>query len=78
MARRGENIRKRTDGRWEGRYGETINGKSISHSIYGPSYAEVKQKLTAAKLEIEKKKKLTAAINVSCRWMKSHRNGSKM
>ena len=61
MARRGENIRKRADGRWEGRYGETIDGKSISHSIYGSSYAEVKQKLTAAKLEIEKRKKLTAA-----------------
>lgn len=84
MARRGENIRKRTDGRWEGRYGETINGKSISHSIYGPSYAEVKQKLTAAKLEIEKKKKLTAANQcflsldeVAQEWLKDVKENKK-
>lgn len=36
MARRGENIRKRTDGRWEGRYIEKydINGKACYRSVY--------------------------------------------
>ena len=60
MPRRGENIRKRTDGRWEGRISRTIEGKTISRSKYGPTYAEVKQKLSAAKQELEKRKKLTA------------------
>ncbi len=43
MARRGENIRKRTDGRWEGRYIEKydINGKACYRSVYGSSYSSV-------------------------------------
>ncbi|MCL2446577.1 MAG: site-specific integrase [Oscillospiraceae bacterium] len=47
MPRRGENIRKRKDGRWEGRYiaGRTPDGKAIYKSVYGYSYAEVKEKL---------------------------------
>ena len=36
MARRGENIRKRSDGRWEGRYikGRTTDGKPFGGYIY--------------------------------------------
>ena len=51
MARRGENIYKRKDGRWEGRYksGYTISGKAKYRSVYGHSYAEVKSKLTPMK-----------------------------
>lgn len=47
MAKRGENIRKRIDGRWEGRYISSYSdtGKAFYHSIYGKSYAEVKEKL---------------------------------
>lgn len=50
MPRRGENIRKRKDGRWEGRYKNEYlyTGKSAYVSVYGHSYAEVKQKLKAA------------------------------
>lgn len=48
MPRRGENIRKRTDGRWEGRY-KCISGASGTRtyykSVYGKSYGEVKQRL---------------------------------
>lgn len=46
MSRRGDNIRKRTDGRWEGRY-RTIseNGEIRYRSVYGKSYSEVKEKL---------------------------------
>ena len=53
MPRRGENIYKRKDGRWEGRYirGYLENGRADYHSVYGKSYAETK-----AKLELEKEK----------------------
>ena len=47
MSRRGENIRKRKDGRWEGRYIKEYNceGKAKYASVYGRTYLEVKQKL---------------------------------
>lgn len=46
MGRHGENIRKRTDGRWEARYIQYHNaeGKAVYRYIYGKSYQEVKQK----------------------------------
>jgi len=46
MPRRGENIRKRKDGRWERRYiaERTPEGKAVYKSLYGRSYAEVKEK----------------------------------
>lgn len=46
MSRRGENIRKRRDGRWEGRLivGYDTVGKARYHSVYGHSYQEVKKK----------------------------------
>lgn len=52
MARRGENIYHRKDGRWEGRYksGYAENGKAKYRSVYGRSYAEVKKKLTPLKV----------------------------
>lgn len=51
MAKRGENIHKRKDGRWEGRYikGRTKEGRPIWGYLYSHSYAEVKAKLTQAK-----------------------------
>lgn len=47
MSRRGENIRKRKDGRWEGRYinDRDTNGKAVYRSVYGKTYKEVKLKL---------------------------------
>lgn len=46
MSRHGENIRKRSDGRWEGRYPVIVNNeKKRYHSVYGHSYQEVKQKI---------------------------------
>lgn len=46
MGRHGENIRKRTDGRWEARLiiGYDANGKAKYHSIYGKTYADAKNK----------------------------------
>ena len=54
MARRGENIRKRSDGRWEGRYLVRINGSKKYRSVYAHSYNEVKQKLFNSKKENER------------------------
>ncbi len=50
MGRHGENIRKRSDGRWEARYMayNEEKGKKICHSIYGHTYEEVKKKRTDA------------------------------
>lgn len=46
MARRGENIRKRVDGRWEARIiiGYDDSGKAIYKSVYGKTYIEVREK----------------------------------
>ena len=51
MSRRGENIYKRKDGRWEGRYrtGYNADGSAKYHSVYGHSYQEVKAKLLPLK-----------------------------
>lgn len=53
MARRGENIYKRKDGRWEGRYKNGIksDGKTRYSSVYGASYSEVRDVLTAKRAE---------------------------
>lgn len=57
MPRTGENIYKRKDGRWEGRYiRERINGKACYASVYARSYREVKEKLNTAKIELEQRK----------------------
>ena len=45
MARRGENIFKRKDGRWEARVIEVrVNGERKYRSLYGKTYTEVKAK----------------------------------
>ena len=46
MARHGENIHRRKDGRWEARViiGYDDNHKAIYKSYYGNSYEEVMQK----------------------------------
>ena len=51
MARRGENIYHRKDGRWEGRYksGYDESGKAKYRSVYGHSYMEVREKLAPLK-----------------------------
>lgn len=47
MSRRGENIYKRKDGRWEGRYikGRDSTGKALYGYVYCKSYHEVKEAL---------------------------------
>lgn len=51
MSRKGENIHKRIDGRWEGRYICTIAGDKKMFSVYGKTYKETKEKLAIAKVE---------------------------
>lgn len=48
MSKRGDNIRKRKDGRWEGRYkkGRGADGKIQYGSVYGKTYREVREKMT--------------------------------
>ena len=50
MPRKGENIYKRKDGRWEGRYiqGRTPSGKAKYGFVYGKTYREAKAKLLQA------------------------------
>jgi len=51
MPRRGENIYKRKDGRWEGRYkcGYDDSGKVRYRSVYAKTYQEVREKLQKLK-----------------------------
>lgn len=55
MARHGENIRKRKDGRWEGRYPvySEKKGKQVYCSVYGRTYDEVREKLTIKKILVK-------------------------
>lgn len=51
MSRRGENIYKRKDGRWEGRYIKYYNasGKAKYGYLYAHSYLQIKEKMIKAK-----------------------------
>ena len=44
MPRKGENIYKRKDGRWEGRYikARSQTGKAVYGYVYAPTYKEAK------------------------------------
>ena len=59
MARKGENIYKRKDGRWEGRYksGCSEDGKTKYSSVYGRSYTEVREKVKTNNSRSNKKRK---------------------
>lgn len=65
MPRKGENIYKRKDGRWEGRYIiERIPHQRARYgSVYGKSYREVKEKLLIARQNINLAQKDPPALN---------------
>jgi len=48
-------IRRRSDGRWEGRYTVTRdgNGKQVSRSVYGKTKEEVRKKLASVTVELD-------------------------
>ena len=56
MARHGENIRRRKDGRWEGRYPvySEEKGKRVYRSVYGKTYEEARDKLEERKGALKK------------------------
>lgn len=53
MVKKGENIYKRKDGRWEGRFTKNRNeqGRIIYGYVYGKCYSEVKEKLSIKKAQ---------------------------
>lgn len=71
MARRGENIYKRKDGRYEGRYIKYYDssGKAVYGYIYSKSYAEIKEKLAQCTTE-KKQTKSSSNIKLS-NWLMS-------
>ncbi len=77
MPKRGENIHKRKDGRWEARYKKGIdsNGKTTYGSVYANSYREVK-----AKLQLKQQNFASGFVSakqhytfreVACLWLKN-------
>ena len=64
MPRRGENIHKRKDGRWEGRYrdGHKSNGEAHYKSVYAPSYAEIKEKMNKLKAVPKVQRQVTSLV----------------
>lgn len=68
--RRGENIYKRSDGRWEGRYiaSRDVSGKAHYRSIYAYTYLEVREKLRLAPKENIKSNK-TLFPNIAEKWL---------
>ena len=57
MARKGENIYKRKDGRYEGRYIKDydLQGKGIIGYVYGKTYKDAKEKLLTAKANVKQR-----------------------
>ena len=80
MAKRGENIYKRKDMRWEGRYikGHDISGKVIFGYVYASSYTEVKEKLIVAKASYKIDQAPTKIFGVYCdEWLDICKNRIK-
>lgn len=80
MPRRGENIYKRKDGRWEGRYikGHDIKGKALYGYVYGRTYSDVKQSLKNSQSNILTSEGSTTKSSVSYEsilisWLESQR-----
>lgn len=66
MSKRGENIYKRKDGRWEGRY---LKSNYKYGYIYGKSYKETKEKLNFAKVITEKQNDKTKLAVLCDKWL---------
>lgn len=67
MSKKGENIYKRNDGRWEGRYksGFDKNGKTKYKSVYSKTYGGCKQKLLLAKnMQLKQKNNVKLHITI--------------
>ncbi len=78
MARKGESIYKRKDGRWEARYikGRDENGKALYGYIYGRGYLLVKEKRNVLKLKntITSPKVVSTLNEITAVWLISVRS----
>lgn len=86
MPRKGENIYKRKDGRWEGRYVKGRDGKKAIYGyVYSKSYSEVKKQLILKRAEYAREEnKPSASImkdalfsDLSEMWLRSIRASVK-
>lgn len=79
MSRRGENIFKRKDGRWEGRYKSGISetGKTKYSSVYAHTYLECSQKLQAAKRKTCIYTRSITFEQLIEQWLESRKNSVK-
>ena len=73
MPRKGENIFKRKDGRWEGRYiKKHENGRAIYGYVFGKTYAEAKKKKSDALSrlsQVEQKAKISPLVkDIAKQW----------
>ena len=79
MPRKGENIYKRKDGRWEGRFIKNYRpgGKAIYGYVYGYTYKEAKEKLYAASVgaspRIDAKANPSTFADLSEKWMEGRK-----
>lgn len=75
MPRKGENIYKRKDGRWEGRYiKERKDGKARYGAVYARNYRDVKKKLDEAKKDLNQKPHIVPAgsmAEIGTHWLAS-------
>lgn len=83
MPRKGENIYKRKDGRWEGRFikGHSSEGKAIYGYVYAYSYKEVRNKLSSAasgqeEIHIIKNDEINFH-EIATQWLNSQRSKAK-
>ncbi len=76
MARKGNNIYHRADGRWEGRY--YYNGKKY-RSVYGKSYTEAKAKLNKLRNEVlvPSVRCVLLVVDILKMWLEAHRPSIK-
>ena len=67
MARKGENIYARKDGRWEGRYiiERSASGKYRYGYVYAGTYRETREQLLQKKLELLQGKKEAVSYSVN-------------
>lgn len=79
MSKRGENIYKRKDGRWEGRYIKSrhCNGKIKYGYVYSKNYKETKEKLIGLKAQYQNQQIRPSNINETLisflrRWLQNY------
>ncbi|WP_028504932.1 site-specific integrase [Ruminococcus sp. FC2018] len=79
MSRRGDNIHKRSDGRWEGRYisGRNELDKAVYKSVYAHSYAECSEKLKLARCDLLPVSKPITIDELFAAWHLSRKNKVK-